>query len=627
MAKLVRGALFCFAILVVAGSAAMASGQQTGNRIVGPIDELRLVTLKGNVHPRALREYDLGSVEANMRMDRMVLELMPYAPQQNELDALVEAQQDIGSPLFHAWITPNEFGARFGASLAEVAVVSAWLRERGFTVDEVAASNRLIVFSGTAGDVETAFHTEIHRYRVDGVEHIANSQDQQIPAALAGVVGGVVSLHDFRRRREIAARKEMEAAPVYSSGNTHYLFPADWATIYDLNPLYAVGMSGAGISIAVAGRSNINVSDVAAFRAGAGLGVNNPTVIVPGTNPGLVSGDQDESTLDVEWSGAIAPEASVKFVVEASTAATDGVDLAATYIVNHALAPVVSVSYGSCEQYMGTTELTFYHSLWEQAAAQGMSVFVASGDAGAAGCNTGPETTGEGTAVNGLCSSPYSTCVGGTEFNEGTVPGEYWGTANSAGNGSALGYIPEEVWNESAADGGSGLWSSGGGASTVYAAPAWQTGLSGTGTAGEAGGMRTVPDVAVSAADHDGYAIYENGVYWIIAGTSASSPSFAGLMALVVEKQGGTGLGSANAELYALANGARSPFHATPSGNNSVPGVTGFAANGGRYNLATGLGSVDGSVMADEWGGGLGRVMPEPVRGPVRVRCRGCLEK
>jgi len=600
----------------------MASGQQTGNRITGPIDELRVVKLVGNVHPLALKDYDLGAVDAGMRMDRMVLELMPGASQQAELDGLVEAQQDVESPLFHAWLTPAEFGARFGASRTDVALVAVWLEGHGFTVDEVAASNLLIVFSGTAGEVKTTFHTEIHRYVVDGVEHIANSQDPQIPEALAGVVGGVVSLHDFRRMREIAARKDMEA-PLYSSGNTHYLFPADWATIYDLNPLYAAGTSGAGISIAIAGRSNINLSDVAAFRAAAGLTVNNPSVIVPGTDPGLVVGDQDEATLDVEWSGAIAPGAAIKLVVEVSTAATDGVDLAAAYIVNHALAPVVSLSYGSCEQYMGTTELTFYNSLWEQAAAQGMSVFVASGDAGAAGCNTGSDTTGEGTAVNGMCSTPYSTCVGGTEFNEGPDPGKYWGTANSVGNGSALSYIPEQVWNESAANGGSGLWSSGGGVSTVYAAPTWQRSLSST---GEAGGMRTVPDVAVSAADHDGYAIYENGAYRILAGTSASSPSFAGLIALVVEKQGGTGLGNANAELYALANGSRSPFHTTPSGNNSVPGVTGFAATGGKYNLATGLGSVDGAALVDDWSGGLGRVMPKPVRGPARMRCGRCLE-
>jgi len=265
------------------------------------------------------------------------------------------------------------------------------------------------------------------------------------------VVGGVVSLHDFRRRSEIKARMAFHpseqrslagdpefagaragARPDYSSGSTHYLYPADWATIYDLNPLYSAGTTGAGTSIAIVGRSNINVSDVAAFRTASGLPANNPAVILAEGNPGLVAGDQDESTLDVEWSGAVAPAAAVKFVAGESTATTDGVDLSAQYIVNHATAPVVSTSYGSCEQDMGTTELEFYGSLWEQAASQGISAFVAAGDAGAAGCNAGSDATGSGTAVNGLCSSPYSTCVGGTEFNEGSNDTQYWATTNSA---------------------------------------------------------------------------------------------------------------------------------------------------------------------------------------------------
>lgn len=595
--------------------AVVAMGQGPVNRVVGPINEGQVVTLMGNVHPLARGEFDQGLANPEMRLDRMVLELEPSEGQQAALDALVEAQQDGGSPLFHKWLTPAEYGARFGASGQDVARIAGWLREHGFKVEEIAASNRLIVFSGTAGQVADTFHTELHRYRVDGVEHIANAQDPQIPAALQGVVGGVVSLHDFRRSSEIKARTAFPRArdesaaadagaragarPEYSSGSTHYLFPADWATIYDINPLYSAGTKGAGTTIAIVGRSNINVSDVAAFRTASGLPANNPAVILAGANPGLVAGDQDESTLDVEWSGAVAPAAAVKFVAGESTATTDGVDLSAQYIVNHATAPVLSTSYGSCEQEMGTTELEFYGSLWEQAASQGMSAFVAAGDAGAAGCNAGSDATGSGTAVNGLCSSPYSTCVGGTELNEGSNDTQYWATTNSASEGSALSYIPEEVWNESGLGSGSGLWASGGGASIVYAEPAWQKGVSGT-----SGGMRAVPDVAMSAAGHDGYVIYENGSYWIISGTSAASPSFAGVMALVVESMGGTGQGNANAGLYPLVNAAHNPFHATPSGNNSVPGVTGFTASGGEYNPATGLGSVDGAVLVNGWDAG-----------------------
>ena len=406
------------------------------------------------------------------------------------------------------------------------------------------------------------------------------------------------------------------------------MFPADWATIYDLNPLYGAGTKGTGTSIAIVGRSNINVSDVAAFRSATGLSENNPTVILAGANPGLVSGDQDESTLDVEWSGAIAPAATVKFVVGESTQTTDGVDLAAQYIVNHATAPVVSTSYGSCEQDMGSTELAFYNALWEQAASQGMSAFVSSGDSGASGCDLSSAAKGTGKGVNGLCSSPYSTCVGGTEFNEGSNAANYWSATNSASYGSALSYIPEKVWNESASDSGTGLWASGGGASLVYAEPSWQKGVSGTSAAN---GMRAVPDVAMAAAGHDGYIIYENGSYWAISGTSAASPSFAGVMALVVQARGGSGLGNANAGLYPLVNATHNPFHATPSGNNSVPGVAGFAASGGTYNLATGLGSVDGALLVSAWGTGAASggvdfaLTPSAASGTVQVGKTGSL--
>jgi subtilase family serine protease len=535
----------------------------------------------------------------------MVLELEPSVAQQLELNSLLEAQHEPGSPLYHQWLTPAEFGSRFGASAGDLARITAWLAGHGFVVEEIAASGRLVVFSGNAGMVADTFHTEIHRYVVNGAQHIGNTQDPQIPEAMAGVVGGVVSLHDFRRTSEIRARTEFSSGsgirPQYSSGSTHYLFPADWATIYDLNSLYTAGTKGTGTSIAIVGRSNINLSDVTQFRAASGLTANTPTVILVGANPGLVSGDQDESTLDVEWSGAVAPAATVKFVVGNSTQTTDGIDLSAQYIVNHASAPVVSTSYGSCEQDMGASELAFYNALWEQAASQGMSAFVSSGDSGASGCNSGSASTGTGKGVNGLCSSPYSTCVGGTEFNEGPNPAQYWSATNTGSYGSALSYIPEEVWNESGSNGGSGLWASGGGASVVYAEPSWQKTVSGTSAAN---GMRAVPDVAMAAAGHDGYIIYENGSLWVIAGTSAASPTFAGVMALVVQAKGGTGQGNANAGLYPLVNATHNPFHAALSGNNSVPGVVGFTASGGTYNLATGLGSVDGALLVSAWSGG-----------------------
>ena len=417
----------------------------------------------------------------------------------------------------------------------------------------------------------------------------------------------------------MGALAPLSMQPEYSAGATHYLFPADFATIYDLNPLFAAGTNGTGSSIAIAARSNIKLSDVEAFRSMAGLPANDPSVTLDGADPGLVAHDQDESTLDAQWSGAAAPAAKVNLVVAASTATTDGIDLAAAYIVNHAAAQVVSVSYGSCEQDMGAAELAFYNSLWEQAASQGMSVFVASGDAGAAGCSAPTTNAGSQPAVNGLCSSPYSTCVGGTEFNEGANAAQYWSATNSAGYSSALSYIPEEVWNESASNGGAELWASGGGASTVYTQPVWQANVNGTGAAN---GMRAVPDLALAAADHDGYFVAENGSFWIASGTSAATPSFAGIMALVVQCQHGASQGNANPRLYTLADAADDPFHTTPSGDNSVPGVSGFTATGAAYNLATGLGSVDAALLVKGWSMA-SQIIPPPR--PIRCSRFGLL--
>ncbi len=240
------------------------------------MEETQVVTLEGNVHPLARAEFDQGTADAGTPLEQMLLLLKPSPAQQASLDALVEAQQNPGSPLYHQWLTPAEYGAQFGVSEAELAQVTAWLAAQGFTVDEIPAGRQLVVFSGTAGQVFDAFHTEMHVYRVNGAVHIANTQDPQIPAALAGVVSGVVSLHDFRRRSEIKTRRALGAQPQYTAGSTHYLFPADFAAIYDLNPLYSAGTAGTGSAIAIAGRSNIDLSDVAAFRADGGPGGERP---------------------------------------------------------------------------------------------------------------------------------------------------------------------------------------------------------------------------------------------------------------------------------------------------------------------------------------------------------------
>jgi subtilase family serine protease len=454
------------------------------NRITTVIDDRITVPRPGDRHAMARAEFHVGPASPDTPMERMILELSPDQDQQAALDALLAAQQDPESPDYHRWLTPEEFGNQFGVSETDIARVVTWLQGHGFSVEPVSPARRSIVFSGTAAQVASAFHTEIHIYNVRGERHFANAAAPEIPAAFDAVIQGIASLNDFRSKAMLGGIASLAAPagirPAYSaSRSTHYIAPADFTTIYNVTPLYASSTDGAGQSIAVAGRSNINLADVQGFRSTFGLPAKDPTIIVNGTNPGIPSdqSEQFEATLDVEWAGVAAQKAGVQFVVSASTNATDGVDLSVQYIVNHNLAPVVTLSFGSCERSMGTSWNQHWNSLWQQAAAQGISALVSSGDSGAAGCDSGSagSATG-GQGVNGLCSSPYSTCVGGTQFNDTANSSPYWSATNASNWASALSYIPEVAWNQSGAAGGSGLWATGGGPSMIYPKPSWQTG-------------------------------------------------------------------------------------------------------------------------------------------------------
>lgn len=575
----------------------LAVGQASSDRITASIDEAQIQSLSGNVHPLARPEFDQGAVDPDTHLSRLLLLLQPSSVQQSDLDELVEAQQDPQSSHFHNWLTPVQFAARFGATPHDLARISDWLKAHGFTVDEIPVGNQLVIFSGSAGQVEEAFHTSLHYFLIDGVSHIANVQDPQIPKALAAIVTGIVSLHDFRRTAASTARRPLGESLQKTAGDS-YMDPSDFAAIYDLDSLYSAGSTGAGVDIAIIGRSNVRLDDVAAFRSALGLYPNSPTIVVDGSNPGLVAGDEEDAILDVEWAGALAPAANVKLVAAASSQTTDGVDLAAQYAVNHATATVLSVGYGSCESDMGKTELAFYNSLWEQAASEGITSIISSGNTGAS-CGSSASITGNPVGVNGLCTSPYSTCVGGTEFTESIHPQPFRTTVNKGD--SATGYVPEQVWNETGDWDAPAVLASGGGISTVYALPSWQQGLIDTHASQ---GMRTVPDVALPAAMNNGLVTYQNGSWWLSGGTSAAASSFAAIIALAAQSSSGKGLGNVNPTIYRLLDGATSPFHTTAEGNNSVPGVLGFTASGAPYNFATGLGSVDGSLFVSKLSAG-----------------------
>jgi subtilase family serine protease len=477
----------------------------------------------------------------------------------------------------------------------------------------------------------------MHRYSVGGKERVANASDISIPLALAPVVRGVLSLNNFEKqplhsRVEQVHRKpasgQLQPVPDFTTaGGKHHLVPGDFARLYDVTPLLAEGTDGAGVSIAIPGRTSIQMSDMQTFRQIFGLPPNDPTVIDNGDPPLVSQNDEYESDLDVQWAGAVAPKATVKFVTSASTFVTDGIDLSNSYIIDNKIAPIMSVSYGLCEAFLGDAGNAFYATLYQQAAVEGITVFVSSGDSGAAGCDP-PEgfyPAQNGLAVNGLASTPYNIAVGGMQFNEGGDDAAYWTSNNNTDFSSALGYIPENIWNETCDPmttpdlcSDYNLWSGSGGASAIYAKPAWQDA---SGMPND--GMRDLPDLSLTAAGaHDGYLIcnegscqthIDNGVTLldsatVIGGTSAASPAMAGVMALV-EQKNGTWLGLANDDFYKIAANDKLAkcdsskladptlkttcvFHDVTAGRNSVPGQSGYDARRG-YDLASGLGTVD----------------------------------
>ncbi len=628
MASLFAGMLLTFpAVAQDANSTRVAP--VIPSRVLSRVDESRLVRLGGNTHPMAKAEFDKGAVSAQFPMERITLLLKRSAAQEAALNKFMEEQTDPKSANFHHWLTPEEFGAKYGPSDYDVQAVTNWLQNHGFRIDQVTKGRTFIEFSGTAAQVQTAFHTEIHHFVVNGEAHVANTTDPQIPEALSPVVSGIVSLHNFFAKPQhhflgdftrtkgspswTSLNPELASRPEYLVPGTNPKFelvtPLDFAAIYNLTPLWNAGITGAGQTIAIAGRSDVSLSDVQTFRSSFGLPVNNPVFIVNGADPGVPSaGDKVENTLDVEWSGAVAKNATIKFVTTKSTTTSDGASASAIYIINNNVAKVMSFSYGNCELAYGTAGNAANNSLWQQAAAQGITAFVASGDQGSAACDgggTAPYGAGKGLAVSGASTTPYNVAVGGTDFNWGNLSKTYWKTG-AANTTTALGYIPEVPWNGTCASTSvdqlygftaagydteqacqymlnnnfdTGFLTVAGGTGGVskcttpsgttpqtcaggYAKPSWQVG-----TGVPADGKRDVPDVSLFAASgalNDAYAICDSAsvpcnytntndaLSQAVGGTSVASPAMAGIMALVNQKMG-SAQGNANVAFYKLA--------------------------------------------------------------------------
>jgi hypothetical protein len=694
------GLFYCAGL--VAQSAVPAS------RIVDAVDESRLVTLAGTTHPLANAANDRGPAADNLQLDRMHLVLKRSAGQEASLRQLIGEMHRAGSVNYHNWLSADEFGRRFGPSDQDVATVKSWLEGHGFSVSKVNAGRQTIEFSGNVAQMRAAFHTQIHKYEVNGESHYANAGDPRIPAALAPVVGGFVSLNNFRLKsyahllgKASYDPKTDKATPQWTIGGNggglnYPLAPQDYAIQYDLNPLYKAGIDGSGQTIAIVNESNIDIALVNSFRSLFGLPYNPPRIIIDGNDPGVDGVNNPggmnyasiEAYLDVEWSGAVAPKATIDLVIGGDTALENGLILALEHAVYSNVAPIISLSFGECEMYLGSSN-QFLSDLYEQAAAQGITVLVSTGDSGSANCDSsGSAYAIMGQAVSGFASTPYNIGVGGTDFYYSdysaswqTVDQQlatYWNStpSNSTPAVSILGVIPEQPWNDSqygldivnlytatngqlttVGGGGGGASNSAlcssaydssnscTGALSGYPKPAWQTGI---GVPSD--GVRDIPDVSLYAANGQNLSFYpicffdgdcqpvsgsESVQFTGVGGTSASTPAFAGIMALVNQQYGRQG--QAGYVLYPLAAQFPESFHDVTVGTNSAPcdittsgcipvsnpaiidrylgdpsggtitegqigyGTTAEYNAGVGYDLATGLGTIDAANLVKNW--------------------------
>jgi subtilase family serine protease len=600
-------------------------------------DDANRVVLHGNVHPLAQAKFDRGAAPDSLVLNRILLVLKRDAATEKALDAAVEAEHNPASASYHHWLSPAAYHERYGVATQDVTAISNWLTSQGFAGIKLSAGGTILEFSGTAATVRRAFHTQIHTYVVNGQSHWANATDPEIPASLAPAIGGIVSLHNFERksqRKDIGifnfdkktgtwSKASKAVQPAHATGDTvspnlttttsdgskyYAVGPGDFGTIYNVKPLWDAGTDGTGQQIAIVGRSAITATDVDQFRAAFGLPATKLKIIPDGDLPAHTSAE-GESLLDIEWSGAVAKNATINYVVAASTSTTDGIDLAALYAVDNNVAPIVSVSYGMCELGLGTAGNGFYNELWRQAAAEGITVLVATGDGSATTCDQGSNYADWGLTVNGIASTPYNVAVGGTDFNDfggpnGVKHATYWSDTNDPKTrASALSYIPELVWNDSCAnnqitallgfdsaeslcnsdtsvtDGLENVAGGGGGVSSCtlstdgdpttcdggYDKPAWQNAA---GVPDDA--KRDIPDLSLFSADGLTSSFYlycmssntpkktcnyddsDNLAYMGAGGTSFATPAMAGIVALINQKTNDR-QGNANYVFYELA--------------------------------------------------------------------------
>jgi hypothetical protein len=595
----------------------VAQVAQVPARVSQAADDQRLVALKGNVHPLARPEFDRGPVSDSQLANRMVLVLKRSQEQEAALRQLLDDQQSKSSPNYHTWLTPQQFAKQFGPADSDIQAITDWLTSHGFNGIKVGAGRTTIEFSGNIGQVRNAFHTDIHHFQVNGEAHMAAISDPQIPAALAPVIAGVMALHDFRPKAQIhrlgtfrKVKDTGEVKPLFTftgcgSGGTSPCYavgPGDFAKIYNVPS----SMTGAGVTIAIVQDSNLNVQDVVDYRTIFGLSNNfsSSNIILNGPDPGIqgpnsATDDEIEADLDVELSGGVATGATIDLVVseDSQSVGTSGVDLSAIYVIDNNLAPILSESFGACETNITSSGEQFYNALWEQASAQGITVSVAAGDTGAAGCDplsgaANQDVATQGIAVSGQASTAFNVAVGGTDFQNflNGTPSTFWNAAGAATE-SAKSYIPESTWNNSCAGTATSanlntctsaiiskdesdpsdpdITGGSGGPSAFNPKPTWQSGTNGN----PSDSARDLPDISFFAGNGFNSSFYivcnmdsNTGTgsstsscnlsspfndFQGVGGTSAGAPAFAAVMALINQKTGQR-QGNANFVLYQL---------------------------------------------------------------------------
>ncbi len=639
-----------FPALILLTGIALQTGNlqaQIPDRITQAVDAGRTTVLADH-HPQwANAGNDQGALPADEKLSPLTLVLERGPEQEQALEQLIADQHNPVSPAFHQWLTPEEVGERFGLSDADLAVLTGWLESQGLHVDWVSPSRIFIGFSGTAGAVGAAFGTEVHAYRVNGERRVSVASDPTIPQALQPAIAAVRGLFTIEDRPLNHMTPPQLSSPqmTVTNGSTtaYYIAPADFDTIYNV----PTSLTGAGETIGIVSESRTDFADFTNFESLTGTSFPDPTEVVPtaygGVDPGAAytsppssgtsTSAQAEATLDVTRAGSVAPGASL--LLMAATSGSGGIWPDAEYLVETTPVPanIINISFGECESSAGSSGVASWNTLFEQAASEGISVLVSSGDSGASGCDTAfttPPSSPAANSPNAICSSSYVTCVGGTEFNDTSDPSEYWNSADGAGLLSAIGYIPEGGWNEPGTSGDTQVAASGGGVSAYIATPNWQTG---TGVPSARAGRYT-PDVSFSASCHDSYfgcmaaaggscVAGSDGSYYFVGycGTSASAPGMAGVTALLDQKLD-TAQGNLNAQIYAESAATGAAFHdvtvassgvtscsaSTPSMcNNSIAGpstLTGGQAGylvGTGYDEVTGLGSLNVTEFLDNF--------------------------